>query len=509
MKIRRLVMARRRGAVAVVAAALVATAALPLGAVATSVPEPEPTASPPPMAVETSVPESAPTASSVRDWNQHAVAVLMTPSDAPEPGAGQTPPVTMLHMAMVHGAIYDAVNAIEGGYQPLLPGLPAASPSASLDAAVATAAHDVLVGLGTDPPMPEAVVTRIDGLYEEALAAIPDGTDKTDGIAVGAAAAAAMLAARADDGRYVPFSHPVGDQPGEWRPAPPDEISDPFAWVANVQPFTLDSSSQFRSSGPPALDSAEYTTEYNEVKDLGAVDGARSPEQQAIAEFHVNTVEMYNRTLRTVAEAEGLTLAEDARLLAMANVAGADTAINCWDDKAYWHFWRPITAIHEGDNDGNDDTVGDPSWEPMAPDTPVSGQRFWLQLPHGGVHAQRRRLLRRGADRLQPREDRARRPRGDPRVCDVHGRSPRDHRRPRVPGPPLPHRRRAGRRDRHQRRRVGRHQLLPTGERGEHGERAAHHLSPPVLPPRVRRFCLTRGGGMRGQKSGAPPFLSR
>jgi hypothetical protein len=352
MKVRRFVMARHRGVVAVVAAALVATAAQPLEAVATSVPEP------------------AAAASSVRDWNQHAVAVLMTPSDAPEPGAGQTPPVTMLHMAMVHGAIYDAVNAIEGGYQPFLPGLPAASPSASVDAAVATAAHDVLVGLGTDPPMPEAVVTRIDGLYEEALAAIPDGTDKTDGIAVGAAAAAAMLAARADDGRYVPFSHPVGDQPGEWRPAPPDEISDPFAWVANVQPFTLDSSSQFRSSGPPALDSAEYTTEYNEVKDLGAVDGARSPEQQAIAEFHVNTVEMYNRTLRTVAEAEGLTLAEDARLFAMANVAGADSAINCWDDKAYWHHWRPITAIHEGDDDGNDDTVGDPSWEPMLPTPP-------------------------------------------------------------------------------------------------------------------------------------------
>ena len=196
MKSRRLVMARRRGVLAVVTAALVAAAA-PLGAGATSVPEP------------------APAASSVRDWNQQAVAVLMTPADAPEPGAGQTPPVTMLHMAMVQGAIFDAVNAIEGGYQPYLPDLPSASPSASVDAAVATAAHDVLVGLGTDPPLPEAVVTRIDGLYEEALAAIPDSTDKTDGIAVGAAAAAAMLAARADDGRYVPFSHPVGDQPGE------------------------------------------------------------------------------------------------------------------------------------------------------------------------------------------------------------------------------------------------------------------------------------------------------
>ena len=105
MKLRRLVMARRRGVVAVVAAALVATAALPLGAVATS------------------VPESAPAASSVRDWNLHALNALVTPSDAPEPGAGQTPPVSLLHLAMVHGAIYDAVNAIDRGYQPYLPGV--------------------------------------------------------------------------------------------------------------------------------------------------------------------------------------------------------------------------------------------------------------------------------------------------------------------------------------------------------------------------------------------------
>jgi hypothetical protein len=147
-------------------------------------------------------------------------------------------------------------------------------------------------------------------------------------------------------------------------------VSDPFAWVARVQPFTLDSPSQFRSAGPHPLDSAEYTTEYNEVKELGGVDSARSPEQQAIADFHVNTVEMYNRTFRTVAEAEGLTLAEEARLFAMVNVATADSIINCWDDKAYWHFWRPITAIHEGDNDGNDDTVGDPSWEPLLPTPP-------------------------------------------------------------------------------------------------------------------------------------------
>jgi hypothetical protein len=355
MTLRRFEMARRRGVVAVVAAALVATAAPPLGAVATSVPEP------------------APAASSVRDWNLHALSALAKPTDAPEPGAGQTPPVTLLHLAMVHGAVYDAVNAIEGGYQPYLPELQPASASASVDAAVATAAHDVLVGLGTEPvpPLPDAVLERLDTLYDEALAAIPDGADKTDGIAVGAAAAAAMLTARADDGRYVPFSHPVGDEPGQWRPIPPDEVNDPFAWVANVEPFTLDSPSQFRSAGPHALDSSEYTAEYNEVKDLGGVDAARSPEQQAVAEFFtVNPVEMYNRAFRAVAEAEGLTVAEEARLFAMINVAAADSVINCWNDKAFWHNWRPVTAIHEGDDDTNDDTVGDPAWESMIPTPP-------------------------------------------------------------------------------------------------------------------------------------------
>ena len=198
------------------------------------------------------------------------------------------------------------------------------------------------------------------------MAAIPDGADKTDGIAAGAAAAAAMLAARADDGRYVPFSHPVGDQPGEWRPVPPDEVSDPFAWVANVEPFLIDSATQFRTAGPHPLDSAEYTTEYNEVKDLGSIDAARNPDQQAVADFYnAHAAELFNRTLRTVAETEGLSVVDEARLFAMVNLVGADTIITCWSEKAYWHFWRPKTAIHEGDNDGNDDTVGDPAWEPM------------------------------------------------------------------------------------------------------------------------------------------------
>ena len=182
---------------------------------------------------------------------------------------------------MVQGAVYDAVNAIVGGYQPYLPDLPAASPSASQEAAVATAAHDVLVGLGigTVPPLPQVVRDRLDALYAAALAAIPDGDAKTEGVAAGAAAAAAMLHARADDGRFAPaVLWPDGTVPGEWRPDLP-AFANAFAWVAQVEPFTLESTSQFRTKGPNALTSGAYAKDYNEVKDLGAA--RQSPHSRA------------------------------------------------------------------------------------------------------------------------------------------------------------------------------------------------------------------------------------
>jgi Vanadium chloroperoxidase N-terminal domain len=315
----------------------------------------------------------------VREWNLHAVEALINAPTAPTPGAGQTPPVSQLHLAMVQVAVYDAVNAIEGGYQSYLPDLPPASPSASLDAAVATAAHDVLVGLGIAPvpPLPQVVLDRLDALYAAALAGIPGGDAKTEGVAAGAAAAAAMLAARTNDGRYVPFSWQAGTAPGEWRPTPPAFVNDPFAWVARVQPFMLESTSQFRTKGPLSVASRAYAREYNEVKTLGSLTGsARTPEQEALAQFYtVNPVELFNRTFRAIAAAKTLTIAEEVRLFAMLNLAGADALINCWDDKAFWSFWRPVTAIHEGDNDGNPRTVGDPTWmslinAPPYPDHP-------------------------------------------------------------------------------------------------------------------------------------------
>jgi hypothetical protein len=306
----------------------------------------------------------------VVDWNAHALSALVNASSAPTPGAGQTPPVSILHLAMVQTAVYDAVNMIEGSHQPYLDDLPRAPKWASKTAAVATAAHDVLVGVVVVPPLAPEVVARLDGLRDESIAAATasDGSRAVAaGIKAGKAAAEAMLEERQNDGRYGTFTFALGGQAGQWRPIAPANINDPFAWVARVDPFLLESPSQFRTKGPHALTSDAYTKEYNEVKALGGngttTVSARTPEQLAIAQFFVvNPIELFNRTFRTIAESERLTLAKEARLFATLNLAAADALINCWDDKAHWSFWRPVTAIRLGNDDGNDATAGDPAW---------------------------------------------------------------------------------------------------------------------------------------------------
>ena len=153
---------------------------------------------------------------------------------------------------------------------------------------------------------------------------------------------------------------------------------DPNSWISEVEPFTLESTSQFRTPGPRNLNSAAYAHEYDEVKTLGAgrhrrLRQPRNPEQEAIARFfNVNPLELFNRTFRAISQAEGLSVVEEARLFAMLNVSGADTIINCWNEKRFHAFWRPITAIHEGDNDGNKRTVGDTEWVPLEPTPPYS-----------------------------------------------------------------------------------------------------------------------------------------
>ncbi len=311
----------------------------------------------------------------VIDWNRHATEALANAPAASTPGAGQTPPVTGLHMAMVQAAVFDAVNMIDRGYEPYLDDLPTASRRASQPAAAATAAHHVLVGLGIAPvpALPAGVITRLDTLYAATLADIPDGEAKNAGIAAGEAAAAAMLTERTGDGRYVPFSFTVGDEIGEWVPT--SGVNDPFAWVAKVDPFLLKEPSQVRTDGPQDLDSRGYAREYQEVKDYGGngttTATLRDGEQTATALFFTaHPIEMYNRAFRSIAADEGLDPIEQARLFASLNLAGADAIIGCWDDKAFWNFWRPITAIQQGDFDDNPRTVGDLAWNSLVPSPP-------------------------------------------------------------------------------------------------------------------------------------------
>ena len=332
------------------------------------------------VALAVTVPAQASSTDTILDWNLNAANALSNLPTANPPGVGMTPPVTEMHLAMVQGAVYDAVNAIDlangSGHQPYISGLPAASASDSVDAAAATAAHNVLVNVllalpAPQPPVLPTVLAWVEAAYTNSLAGIPDGAAKNGGIADGAAAATAMLALRAQDGRYGPFRFTAGFGPGEWRPELPAFVSDPNAWVAKVQPFLMNTQSQFRTDGPQPLKSGAYATEFNEVKSLGALNGStRTPEQTALGLFYTDhAVAMWNRTFRAIAAQQGLSESDEARLFGMLNLAGADSLIGCWDSKQYWSFWRPITAIRL-DGDGNPATTADPNWLPLVPTPP-------------------------------------------------------------------------------------------------------------------------------------------
>jgi len=301
----------------------------------------------------------------VLDWNARAVTALLAAGTTPLPNLGQAPTVQALHMAMTQGAVYDAVNSIDKTYEPYLQ-TASAPASASKDAAVATAAYRVLTGLS--PALPALPRAQLDAAYASDLAAIPDGAAKSAGVAAGEDAARAMLAARASDGRYGSFTFVAGSGLGGWVPT--SGIIDPSAWVARVRPFVLESQSQFRTDGPQALSSGAYAQDYNEVKRLGRLNSEyRTERQTAIALFHTaSPIELWNRTLREITAGDGTV--EQARLFAMATMAGADSIINTWDDKAFWNFWRPITGIRAGDADGNAATAGDSGWTSQIPSPP-------------------------------------------------------------------------------------------------------------------------------------------
>jgi hypothetical protein len=290
----------------------------------------------------------------VLDWNATAAATLLA--------SGKPQPESMVYIGLTQAAVYDAVIAIEGGFEPYLivPGVP---PGASPEAAVAAAAHGMLVNYFP------AQKPALDAAYAASLAGIPDGPAEDRGVLVGQQVAAGLIADRIDDGRgdLEPFT--PTPEPGVWRPTPPAFLAAQTPWMATMRPLLLRSPAQFRPGAPPALDSFRYARDFNETRLYGARNGSlRTAAQTETARFWTELVQsQYNRTLRDLVTRLGLDLRGAARALAVGTTVIADSFIACWDAKYAYGYWRPVTAIPAGDSDGNPRTGADPLWEPLAP----------------------------------------------------------------------------------------------------------------------------------------------
>jgi len=255
------------------------------------------------------------------------------------------PPIASRSLAIVHVAIYDAVNGIARTHEPYL--VPSAvSSSASRVAAASAAAHQTLVSL-----FPNHTST-FDALHAAILAGIPNGPQKTNGITWGEFVGTQILAARANDGSNAIVQPPGGSGPGVWIPTPPAFLPYLLPQWGFVVPFAMSSSSQFRPPGPPSLNSQQYAADYEEVKELGAAVGStRTEDQTEIALFWADGAGTetppghWNSIAQIIATTRGNTLEENARLFALLNIAMADAAICAWDAKYTYHFWRPVTAI--------------------------------------------------------------------------------------------------------------------------------------------------------------------
>ena len=280
------------------------------------------------------------------------------------------PPLAARNMAIVHVAIYDAVNAIEQTHEPFAVNR-RAPPGASAEAAVATAAHQTLVDL-----FPDQQATFNEALASS-LATIPDGPAENKGVALGRSVAHRILALRQNDGADESVEYTIGTEPGDWQPTPPAFLPPLLPQWPYVKPFAMASADQFRPPPPPALSSEEYAAAFQQVQEIGAANSAtRTTDETEIAWFWVNGPGTatppghWNEVAQVVAQSAGNTLAENARLFALLNIAVADAGISCWDAKYEFNFWRPVTAIRAADTDGNPDTEADPAWSSLIPTPP-------------------------------------------------------------------------------------------------------------------------------------------
>ena len=323
------------------------------------------------VAVALAMPAAA-QASEVTHWNRIATNTLVT--FPPQAGA---PPALQIDMGMVQGAVYDAVNATEPKhYRPYLLNRRTGA-RASKDAAVATAAYRVLssivAGVPASIPFPNKVALHqaLDAQYAASLANVPDGPFEDQGVRAGEAAADAMIADRANDGRYGLSQWSMLTGVGLWQPLlNPDNspMLDPTPWAGGVKPFLLESPSLFRTPGPNPLTSPQYAADFNEVKALGAINSVvRTPVQTHNALFWQSAggpAVLWNNVAASFVDdpLHALDTADSARMFAMLNLAGADAAINCWNDKYYWDLWRPWNAIPGAGSDGNPATAADSTW---------------------------------------------------------------------------------------------------------------------------------------------------
>jgi hypothetical protein len=298
----------------------------------------------------------------VLDWNEEALDTFRALST--------NPPAASRALAIMHVAIFDAVNSLERTHRPYAV-RPLAPPTASREAAVAAAAHTVLTALFP------ARADVFDAALTASLAAVPDGLNETAGVTLGNQVANLILDLRSNDGSALSPDFTPGTDPGNWNPTPPANANALLPGWGDVTPFALVSSSQFTPGAPPALTSEEYAAAFEEVKELGDINSTtRTEDQTAIARFWANgggtsTPPGHLNVLASiVATAKHNTLAQNARLFAMLNVAMADAAIECWEVKYATNFWRPITGIRAADLDDNEATEADPDWTPLLTTPP-------------------------------------------------------------------------------------------------------------------------------------------
>ncbi len=290
----------------------------------------------------------------ITTWNQIAVSTIT--ANGPSPTAFN-------YFAFVHIAMYNAVVGITGEYE-LYRWTKPAPHGASPEAAAATAAHRVLVNyFGTT----DAIVADLDAKLAASLALVPDGGPQDKGISYGRRAADHIIALRANDGRGAAVTVPAATEPGDWSPTPPANAPFASAWLGQVTPLAVNSTTQFAPGPPPAIGSATYLEEFEEVRDYGAIDSAvRTADQTLTARFFSDAgIGPMQGALRELATRRGLDIDDSARMFAAVDTAIADGAGNVWNAKLQYMWWRPITAIRMADTDGNPATVGVPTWTPL------------------------------------------------------------------------------------------------------------------------------------------------